>query len=156
MTYDYVMARLQDMKPRFDAGFSLSDRAFLTSLHSLLYNRTITLTGCSDCYRDAYLVMCNYLKKRKNMPIQTEYRLLPGAIIHEFGSSDYYSHNVPTPIAEKWLKADPSRITYFDRYPENWEERISSKIEIIAAEEVAEEVAEEKTTPVRPSKKELS
>lgn len=89
------------------------------------------------------------------MPIQTEYRLLPGAVIHEFGTSDYYSHNVPTPIAEKWLKADPSRITYFDRYPENWEERISPKIENIAAVDAADEV-EEKTTPVRPSKKKLS
>ena len=123
--YEQIMTRLGDMRVRFDAGFSSSDRELLEELNQQFFGKRITHTGCGDCYRDAYVIIYNKLKREGNMPKVSEYRIRPGEVVHFFGESEYYTLDVSSEVAERCLRKNPADIIKFDRYPEDWEKRIS-------------------------------
>ena len=127
------MSRLEEMRPRYKAGFSFSDREYLEKLNQRIFHRVITNTGCSDCYRDAYIIIYNKLKKGYTMPTLSNYCLKAGAVIHSFGSPDYYTLEVPDKVAEAYLRKTPKNICAFQRYPSNWRERIARKVQKQAA-----------------------
>lgn len=129
LSYDDTMARLEEMRERYSAGFSSSDRDKLEALNTLLFGKEITRTGCSDCYRDAYLLIRSRLKKEKTMPQPTTYSLKAGIVIHAFGSPDYYTLDIPDSVAEDYLRGDNTRIREFSRYPSDWERRLKPPIE---------------------------
>lgn len=135
--YESVIERLEEMRSRYKDGFSPSDRSFLESLNFRLFNKAITLTGCSDCYRDAYILISNRLKKDKKMPEPVNYILKNGALLHEFGTPEYYAHNVSDEVAERFLKKNPELIRQFQKFPDDWKKRIEKK-----AEKKSEKVAE--------------
>ena len=143
MVYNYedVMSTLNEMRSRYSSGFSSVDRDYLNTLHIHLFNKPVKNTGCADCYRDAYLIIYNKLKKEKKMPKQPNYILKAGAIIHPFGTNDYYSRVVTDEVAEKYLQERPDRIVLFERYPEDWHDRVFPREEK-AEEPVAEDVEE--------------
>lgn len=126
-TYDDAMARLGEMRSRYKSGFSTSDRALLEELHALLFHKVITVTGCADCYRDAYLLVYNRLRRDKAMPTPTSYRLRTGIVLHTFGSPDYYTHDVADNVAEDYLRRFPENIADFERFPPDWRERVKPK-----------------------------
>lgn len=123
--YERTIERLEEMRSRYNDGFSPSDRIYLEALNFRLFNKPITLTGCSDCYRDAYVLIFNKLKKDKKMPAEANYILKSGALLHEFGTSEYYSHRVSDEVAEYFLKKDPENIRLFGKFPPDWKERIN-------------------------------
>lgn len=123
--YERTIERLEEMRSRYNDGFSPSDRTYLEALNFRLFNKPITLTGCSDCYRDAYVLIFNKLKKDKKMPAEANYILKSGALLHEFGTSEYYSHRVSDEVAEYFLKKDPENIRLFGKFPPDWKERIN-------------------------------
>lgn len=125
--YEKTMERLEEMRSRFKDGFSTSDRSFLETLNYRLFSKVITLTGCSDCYRDAYILIYTRLKNDKKMPKQSNYILKNGALLHEFGTPDYYSHQVSDEVAEHFLKMNPDDINLFQKFPSDWKERIEKK-----------------------------
>lgn len=131
--YSDIMKRLEEMRTEYDAGFSFSNRDFLTQLNFRLFGKPITLTGCGDCYRDAYLLIYHKLKRDKKMPQMTNYRLRPGKVVHWFGTNEYYALDVSDEVAEKYLAEDSKNIIWFERYPEDWEARVTRRI---AAEEL--------------------
>lgn len=160
VTYEIAMQRLEEMKPRYKDGFSSSDRELLEVLNQRLFQRVITKTGCSDCYRDAYIIIYNKLKKGKAMPTLSNYCLKAGAVIHSFGSPDFYTLNVSDKVAEDYLRKDPSSIREFQRFPADWQERISrtekaskKKAEQEAPAEAQEELAAEAEQSVKQSKR---
>lgn len=122
-----IISRLEEMRPRYKAGFSSSDREYLEKLNQRIFHRVITNTGCSDCYRDAYIIIYNKLKKGYTMPTLSNYCLKAGAVIHSFGSPDYYTLEVPDKVAEEYLRKNPENICEFQRFPNNWRERIARK-----------------------------
>ncbi len=125
VSYDIAIQRLEEMKSRYKEGFSSSDRELLEALNQRLFHKVITKTGCSDCYRDAYIIIFNHLKKEKVMPTLSNYCLKAGAVIHSFGSPDFYTLSVPDKVAEDYLRNDPTNIREFQRFPSDWKERIS-------------------------------
>lgn len=146
--YERTIVRLEEMRSRYDSGFSPSDRTYLEALNFRLFNRPITLTGCSDCYRDAYVIIFNKLKNDKKMPAETNYILKNGALLHEFGGADYYSHRVSDEVAEYFLKKNPDDIRLFAKFPADWKERINkSKTEKAAKAEVETEKKEVESAP---------
>ena len=149
------MQRLKEMRSRYKDGFSPSDRVLLESLNFRLFNKAITLTGCSDCYRDAYVIIYNRLKSEKKMPVVANYILKNGALLHVFGSSAYYSHQVSDEVAEKFLKEDPELISQFAKYPEDWKKRIEKKAEK-KSEKVAETPSKEAEAETEAPKEEKS
>ena len=146
--YERTIERLEEMRSRYKDGFSSSDRAYLEALNFRLFNKPITLTGCSDCYRDAYVIIFNKLKNDKKMPAEANYILKNGALLHEFGTSDYYSHRVSDEVAEHFLKKNPDDIRLFSKFPEDWRERINkSKTEKAAKAEVETEKKDVESAP---------
>lgn len=125
--YENVISRLEEMRDRYKIGFSPSDREFLEKLNYRLFHKIITQTGCSDCYRDAYLIIRNKLKTLNAMPVEANYILKNGILLHEFGTSEYYTHDVSDEVAEYFLKKNPADISLFQKYPEDWRTRISKK-----------------------------
>ena len=125
--YENVISRLEEMRDRYKIGFSPSDREFLEKLNYRLFHKIITQTGCSDCYRDAYLIIRNKLKTLKAMPVEANYILKNGILLHEFGTSEYYSRDVSDEVAEYFLKKNPTDINLFQKYPDDWRDRISDK-----------------------------
>lgn len=125
-SYEDTMQRLSEMKSRFLSGFSSSDRLLLDSLHRLLFGKEITNTGCSDCYRDAYVIIVNQLKNSRTMPEKPNYVLKAGAIIHPAGTSKFYANPIPDEIAEEHLSKFPSEVNKFAHLPSDWEVRVAT------------------------------
>lgn len=117
ITYEDAIKRLAEMKERYKAGFSSADRLFLENLNAVLFQRNITVTGCADCYRDAYILICAKLKRDKKMPEKSNYRLKPGILVHFFGEAEYYSHNIPDEVAERYIRENPQNIKDFIELP---------------------------------------
>ena len=61
------------------------------------------------------------------MPRLSNYILKNGALLHEFGTPDYYSHQVTDEVAEHFLKMNPDDINLFQKFPADWKERIERK-----------------------------
>lgn len=138
MDYEEVMTTLQSMKSRFNDGFSTLDRSYLDRLHYDIFGKDITNRGCSDCYRDAFILIINYLKKNKAMPQKCNYRLKPGAVIQFFGKSAIYSNpNLTDEIAEKYLSLNSDNKRMFSDLPSDWEARVASRKAGISDQESA-------------------
>lgn len=125
-SYEDTMLQMSEMKSRFQSGFSSSDRLLLDSLHRLLFGKEITNTGCSDCYRDAYVIIYNHLKKSKTMPEKPNYVLKAGALIHPAGTSNFYVNPIPDEVAEEHLSKYPSEVNKFAHLPTDWEDRVAA------------------------------
>lgn len=119
------MGKLSEMRSRYNAGFSPEDRKLLEMLHEKLFNKRITITGCADCYRDAYIIIINKLKKLGSMPTPSAYVLKRGAMLYDADNNNHYVSDIPTEVAERLLLQAPERIKLFQSYPKNWELRLS-------------------------------
>lgn len=128
LEYSKTMTLLDEMRPHYDDGFTSSERGVIENLYNKVCGKPIHRSGCSDCYRDAYIEIVTTLKKIGKMPTIPNYVLKAGALLHEFGSSDFYTlNNCPDEFAEKWLATHPADIVLFERTPSDWEEKVKLK-----------------------------
>lgn len=138
-----------ELKARFDAGFSSSDKESIAELYREVLHKELKRTNCNDCYRDALIEVYHYLKTEKKMKEKCAYSLLAGVIIQDFENGKVYTNaNLSDEVAEGYLKRFPRQIQMFAKYPENWEERIGKVVEELNEELVSEmaERLEEGTT----------
>lgn len=140
------------MKSHFDGGFSYKEQQYIESIYMRLFNKPMQKrSGCQDCYRDAFILISNKLKTMTEMPKESPYRLKAGVVASSFGSSDFFVLDMPEDAAEKWLHEFPERINQFQKYPEDWQERInasfaSKQMQGNAPESTIEEQNDEDTT----------
>lgn len=128
LDYKETMVLLEEMKPHYDDGFTSSERSTIESLYNSICRKPIRRGGCSDCYRDAYIEIVTTLKRLGKMPKTPNYMLKAGAVLHEFGSADFYTlDNIPDEFAETWLATHPSDKILFERMPSDWEERVEKR-----------------------------
>lgn len=124
-TIEEVKAKIQMMKSHFKGGFSSIEREYLDALYLRIFGKPLPKrSGCQDCYRDGFIAIGNKLKTMTEMPKESHYRLKAGVVASTFGSSDFYVLDMPDEVAEKWLRDNPSRINLFQKFPENWQERV--------------------------------
>ena len=123
MTYQEALQLADELKARFDAGFSTSEKESIAKLYVEVLRKELKRTNCNDCYRDALIEVCNYLKREKKMKEKCAYSLTDEA-------------------AESYLKKFPKQIQMFAQKPENWEERIGKTIPEDLNEELVSEIAE--------------
>lgn len=129
LDYEETMVLLEGMKAHYDNGFTSSERNTIESLYNSVCRKPIRRTGCSDCYRDAYIELVTTLKRLGKMPTRPTYVLKAGTLIHEFGSSNFYTlDNIPENVADKWLAKNPEDICLFETYPSDWQERAKKAI----------------------------
>lgn len=144
LTYDEAIRLLEDMKGRFNDGFSSLDHSIIEQLYGKVLNRVFTRTGCNDCYRDAYVLIYSTLKRTKEMPTRkSQYILKAGALLRKPGSNKFYANPLPNDeVPESYLAEFPNQINLFASYPPDWEERVKArkdgrKVESAPSAEVA-------------------
>lgn len=143
MKYQEALSMVDDLKTRFDAGFSVSDKESIAELYSEVLRKELKRTNCNDCYRDALIEVYNYLRTEKKMKEKCAYSLLAGVIIQDFENGKVYTNaNLTDEVAECYLKRFPKQIQMFAKHPENWEERTGKVIPEDLNEELVGEIAE--------------
>ena len=144
VSYEETLKALEEMRSRFDSGFSSSDKAQIEKLYLLICGKRVRNTGCHDCYRDAYIETRTKLKKLGHMPKNPNYILKAGAIIHPQGTSKFYSlGNIPDEVAEEWLGKFPNDINKFETSPPDWQSRVQARKEGKVAEPTNDELKAE-------------
>lgn len=138
LTYDEAIRLLEDMKGRFNDGFSSLDHSIIEQLYGKVLNRVFTRTGCNDCYRDAYVLIYSTLKRTKEMPTRkSQYILKAGALLRKPGSNKFYANPLPNDyVPESYLAEFPNQINLFASYPPDWEERVKARKEGRMVEDV--------------------
>ena len=144
LTYDEAIRLLEDMKGRFNDGFSSLDHSIIEQLYGKVLNRVFTRTGCNDCYRDAYVLIYSTLKRTKEMPTRkSQYILKAGALLRKPGSNKFYANPLPNDeVPESYLAEFPNQINLFASYPHDWEERVKArkegrKVEVAPSPDIA-------------------
>lgn len=117
--------RFDAMRANFDAGFTGKEREEIARQSVRLLNKPVRKSGCRDCYRDAYVEVVKKLGELVEMPKLPDYILKAGVVYQvPCGNKVYTGANIPSEVAEKWLKINPSAIRFFQRFPEDWRTRI--------------------------------
>ena len=141
MEYQEALFIADDLKARFDAGFSVSDKESIAELYSEVLRKELKRTNCNDCYRDALIEVYNYLRTEREMKEKCAYSLLAGVIIQDFENGKVYTNaNLTDEVAESYLRRFPKQIQMFAKFPENWEERIGKVIPEDLNEELIAEI----------------
>ena len=144
VSYEETLRTLEEMRSRFDSGFSSSDKVKIETLYLQICGKRVRNTGCRDCYRDAYIEIRSKLKQLGKMPKKPNYTLKAGAIIHPQGTSKFYSlANIPEDVAEEWLGKYPADINKFETYPTDWQSRVEARKEGKVAEPTVDELKAE-------------
>lgn len=143
MTYQTALQKVDELRTRFDAGFSTSEKEDIAILYNEVLSKELKQTNCNDCYRDALIEVYNYLRTERKMKAKCSYSLLAGVIIQDFENGKVYTNaNLTDEVAEGYLKRFPKQIQMFAKYPDNWEERIGKAIPEDLNEKLVVEIAE--------------
>ena len=112
-------------------SLSYSNKQEIERLYSEVFNKTFVKTSCNDCYRDAVIEMCVYLRKNRKMKEKSNYGLKNGVLLQmAFGDSKFYTNaNLTDEVAETYLKKNPGNIGYFSKLPKDWKERVKKRFE---------------------------
>lgn len=133
LSYSETMERLSQMKSRFDSGFSSADKLFIMEMHELLFGLPIQNPGCNDCYRDAYILIVNHLKRTGTMPKKGNFVLRNGVLL-TYKGKHYTNANLTDDIAMEALNENMKRLDLFTKVPDNYAERIASYFERLKSE----------------------
>lgn len=142
MEYQEALNIADDLRTRFDVGFSASDKESIAELYVEVLRKELKRTNCNDCYRDALIEVYNYLRTEKKMKEKCAYSLLAGVIIQDFENGKVYTNaNLTDEVAEGYLKRFPKQIQMFAKYPDNWEERTGKVVPEDLNDELVAEIA---------------
>ena len=142
LSYIEVMERLSEMRDRFDAGFSSSDRLFINDMSVVVLSKCVRNSSCSDCYRDAYLEIYHKLKMLGTMPKEKKFVLRAGVLLH-FNGKMYVNENLTDDIAVAAISDNVGRKDLFQKFPDNLDELIAANRAMVAKEAETEEADKE-------------
>ena len=142
LSYIEVMERLSEMRDRFDAGFSSSDRLFINDMSVVVLSKCVRNSSCSDCYRDAFLEIYHKLKMLGTMPKEKKFVLRAGVLLH-FNGKMYVNENLTDDIAVAAISDNVGRKDLFQKFPDNLDELIAANRAMIAKEAETEEADKE-------------
>lgn len=120
------LEKLQAEKKRFSSGGELSNhlknnealRRDIEALSRAFLNKSVS--GCSNCYMDAYLELINLNIKKAMTKVNSKFKLRAGALLRSPDgdiSKNVSQFNLTDDLAIDHLKANPNSIKYFDKYP---------------------------------------
>lgn len=116
-----VKVIIEELRGRFDAPFSSSDKSTIANLYYEVIGKTFVHTSCQQCYHDGLIEIYHYIKKYGKMAEKLNYRLKAGAIINcpAFKGGKVFSNdNLTDEIAEEYLKQFPDNVEIFQKVPE--------------------------------------
>lgn len=121
MTLTEAKHIIEELRGRFDAPFSSSDKSAIEELYNEVLGKTFKPTSCQNCYHDALLEVYNYIKKNNRMAEKSNYRLKAGAIINcpNFNKGKVYCNdNLTDEVASAFLAKYPEQEVLFQKIPE--------------------------------------
>lgn len=136
------MERLSEMRDRFDAGFSSSDRLFINDMSVVVLSKCVRNSSCSDCYRDAFLEIYHKLKMLGTMPKEKKFVLRAGVLLH-FNGKMYVNENLTDDIAVSSIADNEGRKDLFQKFPDNLDELVAANRAMVAKEAETEEADKE-------------
>ena len=142
LSYIEVMERLSEMRDRFDAGFSSSDRLFINDMSVVVLSKCVRNSSCSDCYRDAFLEIYHKLKMLGTMPKEKKFVLRAGVLLH-FNGKMYVNENLTDDIAVAAISDNVGRKDLFQKFPDNLDELVAANRAMVAKEAETEEADKE-------------
>ena len=142
LSYIEVMERLSEMRDRFDAGFSSSDRLFINDMSVVVLSKCVRNSSCSDCYRDAFLEIYHKLKMLGTMPKEKKFVLRAGVLLH-FNGKMYVNENLTDDIAVAAISDNVGRKDLFQKFPDTLDELIAANRAMVAKEAETEEADKE-------------
>lgn len=120
MTYKEAIAKVEELKARFDSPFDATDKAVIETLYFEVTRKRLVPTTCQQCYHDALIEIYLKLKKEKAMPKTCNYALKAGFII---SCPDFYhgkiftNENLTDKVAHEYLTKYPHMESYFQKIP---------------------------------------
>jgi len=127
LTIDAVREQLEAIKPRHATSFTGADKKFIDRVYRRLFNKEVVNKGCNSCYKDAFVEIYCQIKKLKELPDMSAYRLKNGVVYTEPFTNHSYVGEVKDEDAERILAKYPAMIKKFARYPEDWEARCNKE-----------------------------
>ncbi len=122
MTYEQAMAKVGELRDRFDAPFNSSDKATIELLYEEVTRKHFVPTTCQQCYHDALIEIYLKLKNEKAMPKKCNYRMRAGFIIScpdFYGGKIFTNENLTDKVAKEYLTKYPAMLDYFQSVPED-------------------------------------
>ena len=120
MTYKEAIAKVGELKARFDSPFDETDKAVIETLYFEVTRKRFVPTTCQQCYHDALIEIYLKLKKEKAMPKTCNYAMKAGFII---SCPDFYhgkiftNENLTDKVAHEYLTKYPHMESYFQKIP---------------------------------------
>lgn len=118
MTYDEALNICRELRTRYDAPFSTSDKQRIERLYEAVFLERMKPTSCQSCYHDALIRIYTYLKREGKMREKCNYRLRAGFIIHcpNFRRGKIYTnYNLTDEVAEEYLAMFPQNTDLCER-----------------------------------------
>lgn len=126
--YESTLSTIEEMRSRYDSGFSSSDKETIKRLYYHVCGKTVRNTGCNDCYRDAFIEIRATLKRLGTMPKTSNYVLKNGVLFHPQGTTTFYVLDTITDeVAETELAKNPDFINKLAKYPTDYAERAKAR-----------------------------
>lgn len=122
MTYSEAIELSGALRERFDAPFTASDKSLIERLYDAVLGRRFQPTNCQQCYHDALIEICLYLKSHDKMAERSKYIMRAGFIIHSpvfDGGRIYTNANLTDDVAERYMEQFPQKRPMFDLRPSN-------------------------------------
>ena len=121
MTYEEALARVEELRGRLSAPFSVEDKRLIAQLYPEIIGRAFRKTACKRCYHDAVIEMAVKLRKEQNRREKCDYHMRAGFIIRcgDFDGGEIYTNaNLTNDVAKRYLERFPNKRNMFDRIPE--------------------------------------
>ena len=119
MTKDDAYKLLEGLRERFSAPYSSSDKDMIIRLYSVCLGKVFAPTSCQNCFHDAVIELCLWMKNNRPMAKERKYILKAGAILNSinFENGRIYSNaNLTDEVAAKYLEMYPEQIVLFAKY----------------------------------------
>lgn len=124
MTYDEAMTQARELRTRFDAPFSTSDKRRIEELYEAVFLERMKPTSCQSCYHDALIRVYTYLKKEGKMREKCNYRLRAGFIMKcplFMNGKIFTNYNLTDEVAEAYLAMFPKNSSLCERITPKYE-----------------------------------
>ena len=121
MTYQEALDRVEELRGRMSAPFSIEDKQLIARLYPEITGRTFHKTACRRCYQDAVIEMAVKLRKDQKMKEKCNYHMRAGFIIRcgDFDDGEIYTNaNLTDDVARRYLERFPNKRDMFDVIPE--------------------------------------
>ena len=121
MTREDALTILQGLRERFDAPYSLEDKAAIRSLYKAVMGVELRVTSCQNCFHDAVILIHKQLKSNNQMAQEKKFWLKNGIVLTSpnfHGGAVYTNANLTDEIAAEYLILFPNMVTRFSRVGE--------------------------------------